>query len=140
MSFTSTVAGQLTRHLPKVASPKTCAVLDYVTAAAFFTAGALFWNQRRRASLAAFINGGAILTLALLTDYPGGAKRAISFRNHGRINAGLTGLTASLPKFMGFDNEKEARFFRYAAIARATTVGLTDYETPELPATEEQVA
>jgi hypothetical protein len=66
----------------------------------------------------------------MLTDYPGGVKRVISFETHGKIDAGLAGLTATMPNFMAFNDEDEANFFRTAALAETVVTGLTDFEAP----------
>ena len=117
-------------RLPKLIGPRAHAVADYATAGALFLLGALFWRDNKRAALGAMICGGAITATSMLTDYPGGIKRVITFQTHGRIDAGLAGLTAAMPNFLAFSDEEEARFFRGFAVAETIVAGLTDFETP----------
>ncbi|HEU5336658.1 MAG TPA: hypothetical protein VFU27_11880, partial [Terriglobales bacterium] len=51
----------LTKHMPKVISPGTHAVLDYVTAGAFIAGGVLLLKRRRdkRAGISALVCGVA---------------------------------------------------------------------------------
>ena len=128
MPISSTVASSIAKRLPKVVSPGKHGILDYALAAAFFGAGAAFWKRNRRAALASFINGGTITAVALLTEYPGGVSGKISYRTHGRIEAGLPALTAGLPRFMGFSGDKEARFFALMAMVKAAVTGITEFE------------
>jgi hypothetical protein len=66
----------------------------------------------------------------MLTDYPGGVKRVISFETHGKIDAGLAGLAATMPNFLAFTDDEEANFFRTAALAETVVTGLTDFDAP----------
>lgn len=117
----------LTERMPKVISPKTHAIIDYATAGSFFLAGALLWRRNRRAAIGAFLCGAAEAGTAMVTDYPGGVTKAISFQTHGRIDAGMAGLVASIPTFMAFGDEPEAMFFRGEGVAMAAVTGLTDF-------------
>lgn len=127
MALASTIAGAVAAQFPKAVSPRTHSILDYATAAVFMAAGAFFWRRNRRAAVASFVNGGAIAGVALLTDYSGDGSNAISYRVHGKIEAGFPVLTAGLPNLLGFAEEPEAQFFKAAAITQATIAGLTDY-------------
>jgi hypothetical protein len=118
------------KRLPKIIGPRAHAVADYATAGAFFLTGALFWRDNQRAALGALLCGGAITATSLLTDYPGGIKRVISFPAHGRIDAGLAGLTATMPNFLAFSDDEEARFFRGFALVETVIAGLTDFDLP----------
>src|ERR1043166_3160562 len=69
-------------QIPAVISPAQHAVLDYGVAATFFALGAMFAPRHRRAAGLAFLNGAMVLGMSLLTDYPGGIYRALSFRGH----------------------------------------------------------
>ena len=62
-----------------------------------------------------------------MTDYPGGVKPVISFETHGKIDAGMAGLTATVPTFLGFGDEDEAKYFRGAALAETVITGMTDF-------------
>jgi hypothetical protein len=116
-------------RLPKVLGPRAHAVADYSVAALLFGAGVLFWRNHRSASLSALLCGSGVLLNSLCTDYPGGVAREMSFENHGRIDAGLAGLTAAIPGLMGFSGEPQARFFEATALAETLAAGFTDYRS-----------
>jgi hypothetical protein len=113
--------------MPKIISPKAHAVVDYVTAGAFLLTAAFYWSRNKRAALGAFVCGGAELATSLLTDYPGGVKKVISFRNHGRIDLGLAAMTATMPEFMGFRHDREKSFFLAQAALITAVTDLTDF-------------
>ncbi len=114
--------------LPKVVRPRPHAIIDYAVAGSFLLMGALWWKRNRRAAVGCFICGGATAANSLLTDYPGGIVRGISYRNHGRIDALLAGLTAATPALMNFKDEPEATFFGSSAVGQTAITGLTDYK------------
>jgi hypothetical protein len=117
-------------RLPKLIGPRAHAVADYATAGAFFLMGALFWRNNKSAAVGAVLCGTAITATSMLTDYPGGVRRVISFSTHGRIDAGLAGLTATMPNFMAFNDDDEAKYFRGFALLETVIAGLTDFEVP----------
>lgn len=118
----------LADRMPKVISPKAHAIIDYATAGSFLLAGALLWRKNKRAALGAFACGAMEAGTAMMTDYPGGVKPVISFRTHGRIDAGFAGFVATLPTVMAFGDEPEAMFFRGQGVALAAVTGMTDFE------------
>jgi len=130
MALTQTAANMVADKLPKVLDAKTHAIMDYVTAAGFAAMAAMFWGRNKRAAIGAAMCAGAITATSLLTDYPGGVKRVISFPTHGRIDVGLAGMTAAIPTFMAFTDEDEAKYFRGAALMETVITGLTDFESP----------
>jgi hypothetical protein len=99
------------KPLPRAISPKAHAIIDYVTVGAFFLTAARFWRRSKRAALAALISGGAELAVSLLTNYPGGVKKVISFRIHRDIDFGLGAMTATMPEFLAFQDDAEKKFF-----------------------------
>jgi hypothetical protein len=119
----------LTKHMPKVISPRTHAVLDYVTAGTFVAGGILLLTRRRdkRAGISALVCGVAETVTSLLTDYPGGVTGLISFPTHGKIDMGLAAMTATLPEFMDFEDSQDMGFFRVQALLITANAGLTDY-------------
>lgn len=117
----------VTDRLPKVVNAKTHAVLDYVMAGACLALGIAIWKNNKRASIAAVMCGAANAANALLTDYPGGVKKVLSFETHGKIDAGMAGLTATMPSFFAFRDEPEARYFTTLALAETVLTGLTDF-------------
>ena len=127
MPMLTSATNMLTRRLPKIISPKAHAVVDYITAGAFLLTGAFYWSRNKRAALGAFICGGAEVATALLTDYPGGIKKVISFRNHGKIDIGLAAMTATMPEFMSFRHTREKSFFLGQAGMMTAVSNLTDF-------------
>jgi len=75
----------VTGNIPKMIDASTHAVIDYATAASFFCLGAYLRREHPRAAALAYTNGAAVLGLSMLTDYPGGVFRTVSFRTHGWI-------------------------------------------------------
>ena len=118
----------LSNRLPKVIGPKTHAIIDYGVAASFIVTGALLWRKSKRAAIASWICGGNELTTAMLTDYPGGVAKLISFPTHGKIDAGFAGVIASMPNLMGFSDRGCSSFFRAQGLAMAAVTGRTDFE------------
>lgn len=116
------------RRMPKVISPTTHAVLDYVVAGSFLLKAARLWKRHRRASAASLICGGAALANALVTDYPGGVVRKINYSTHGRNDAAIAGFAASAPRLLGFAHDDESHFFTVEALAATAIIGLTDFE------------
>lgn len=128
MPLANRAAQMVADRMPKVVDAKTHAVLDYVLGGTCLMLGAFFWKRNKRAAIAATMCGAATLANAMLTDYPGGVKKILSFETHGRIDAGLAGLTATMPSFFAFRGEEEARYFTGLALAETVVAGLTDYE------------
>src|SRR5262249_12714147 len=116
-----------TNRMPKLIEPKTHAVIDYAMAASFFGMAAFFWRRNKRAALSALLCGAAESITAVCTDYPGGVVKEITFEDHGAICVRLSGLVASLPGMLRFNDEPESRFFRLQGIALATVTGLTNF-------------
>ena len=127
MAILQTSAKVLTKRLPKVISPTAHAVIDYVSAATFFAVGALYFRRNKRAAISAIICGAAETVTSLLTDYPGGVADMISFPSHGKIDVGLAAMTAALPEFMDFSDERENALFRNQALVKTIATGLTDF-------------
>jgi len=107
----NSLAKVVTKPIPRMVSPKAHAVVDYITLGSLLVNVGFFWQRNKRAALAALICAGAELAIILLTDYPGGVKRVISFRTHGEIDLGLAAMTAMMPKFLAFENESEGKLF-----------------------------
>src|SRR5438552_2051883 len=120
----------LTNRMPKVISPRTHAIIDYLVAGSFIATGVALWSRHKRASLCALIVGAAETATSLITDYPGGVTDAISFPLHGKIDAGMSALVGSMPSLFDFSDDAEAAFFRGQAVAMAAVTGLTDFEAP----------
>jgi membrane-bound metal-dependent hydrolase YbcI (DUF457 family) len=99
------------KPLPKTISPKTHAILDYMTAGAFIMSAFWFWSRSKRAAIAALISGAAELAVSMLTNYPGGVRKVIDFGLHRDIDFGLAAMTAMMPEFLAFKDESERKFF-----------------------------
>jgi hypothetical protein len=111
----------------KPISPAQHAVLDYGVAATFFGIGAALLSRHRPAANLASLNGAMVLGMSMLTDYPGGLFRVISFRGHRTgdiIQAALAGLG---PIVMGFAGDPEARYFYGQAASEAGVIAATDW-------------
>ena len=129
MTVLNTALHSLEDHLPKVIGPRTHGFIDYAHSALFFTAGALFWNRNRRASVAALAAGAFLLVESLLTEYPLGVADVISFGTHGEIDTGFVGAALAAPRLLGISDDPEAWFFRANGIAEAFVVGMTDFDS-----------
>ena len=116
--------------IPPVISPAQHAVLDYGVAATFFVMGARFAGRHRAAAGLAFLNGAMVLGMSLLTNYPGGVVRTLSFRGHrtgDMLQAGLAGLG---PMLLGFANDREANYFYGQALSEIGVIAATDWDAP----------
>ncbi len=111
MPILNRLAKVLAKPLPRMLSPRAHAIVDYITVGSFLITAGFFWQRSKRASLAALICGGSELAVSLLTDYPGGVKRVISFTTHGEIDLGLAAMTATMPEFLAFKDDSERKFF-----------------------------
>jgi hypothetical protein len=79
-----------------------------------------------RAALA-FVNGAMIVGMSMLTDYPGGVFRTLSFRAHRTgdiVQAALAGLGSIL---FGFGTDPEAKYFYGQAASEAGVIAATDW-------------
>lgn len=116
-------------RMPKVISPKTHAIIDHLVSATFFTMGVFFWKRNKRAAVSSLVCGTASVVNTLITDYPGGVWKVMDFETHGKIDAGIAGLTTALPNLMYFSDEPEARFFHVQGIAETAVTALTDFSS-----------
>ena len=128
----------LGKAAPKVLSPNSHAIADYSTAALFLAGAALFWRRSKRAAVASLICGAAEVAVVALTDYPGGVKRAISFPLHKRVDFGLAGMTATMPEFLAFEDDRETTFFRIQSAVIAGVATLTNFEEQLLAGEQER--
>jgi hypothetical protein len=123
-------------RMPKVIKPQAHAVIDYMVAGTFFLVGALYWRRNKRAAVSSLICGGATAANSLLTDYPGGAWKVMSFQTHGKLDAGLAGMTAMMPQLMGFKDDSESKFFTMQSMAETAVTAMTDFDYYEHPASD----
>lgn len=127
MSVVNKMVTGLTDRMPKQLSPRGHAVADYLMLAGTLAASAALFRRNRTAGACAVIAAVSKGTSMLLTDYPGGLFRAISFPLHGRLGLGMAAMVASMPKLMQFHKKPEARFFTLHSLAAISVIGLTDF-------------
>ncbi len=119
----------VTKRLPKVISPTTHAIIDYASVGTFVVMGLVFWKKRqKRAAISSWVSGAQQGTLAMLTDYPGGVAKVVSYDTHLKIDAGFSGLVGTAPNLTGFSDEWPSIFFRSQAIALAAVTGMSEKE------------
>jgi hypothetical protein len=115
-------------ELPTRISPAQHAVLDYGVAATFLTFGFSMLSRHRPAATLAFVNGAMILGMSMLTDYPGGVFRTLSFRAHRTGDIGQAILAGLGPVLFGFAEDPEAKFFYGQAASEVAVIGATDWD------------
>jgi hypothetical protein len=103
-------------------------VLDYSVAATFFALARAFRGSHERAATLAFVNGAMVLGMALLTDYPGGVFRTLSFRTHRTGDIAQAALAGLGPVLLGFAGDPEARYFYGQAVSEAGVIAATDWD------------
>jgi hypothetical protein len=131
MAILNNVAKLAVKPLPRMISPRTHAVLGYISAGTFFAASSWFWRSNKRAAIAAMVCGSAELAISLLTDYSGGARKVIHFGARREIDLGLAAMAAGMPEFLAFKDEPEKRFFLAQGMLISAAAGLTQF--PEKP-------
>jgi hypothetical protein len=120
---------RITDGMPKFIDPKTHAVLDYTTAAALLAMGFKLRNQHRRASNFAFMNAATVAASSMLTDYPGGLLKRMSFQAHGLMDVLQAAVMAAGPALMGFGRDREAQLFYAQAAMEAGVIAATDWQS-----------
>jgi hypothetical protein len=113
--------------MKKPITPYAHGVLDYTTSA-MVAAAPRVMRLPRSAAVACYALAGGMAGLALLTDYPLSAKRAIPFKAHGASDASLAALLPALPWLLGFARHRRARNFFLGLTALTVGVAaLTDW-------------
>src|SRR5581483_1347411 len=131
MSIMQKGVNALSDRIPKVLSPKAHAIADYATLGGFVLMGILFWKRHRRAAIASIACAGAEAANTLLTDFPGGVAKVISFETHGHVDIALATAASSLPNFLKFGDEPEAKFFRMMGLNITAVGAMTDFSSPQ---------
>lgn len=121
----------LSGKMPKVISPKTHAIIDYVTIGNFFLLGAMLWKRNKVAAIGSIVCGAAEAGTALMTDFPGGVAKLISYPTHLKIDMGLAATCSALPNFMGFERESEAKYFRLLGLSITAVAAMSDPQIEE---------
>ncbi len=117
----------------KILKPREHGIIDYAWAGAMIAAPWLFgFSKNKEATLASISTGAGILGLSLMTRYPLGAVKLISFPVHGVIEtvAGLS--TAASPWLCGYSENKSARLTHLiSGLGTLAVVAMTDYAAAE---------
>jgi hypothetical protein len=127
VSVATSTLTNMTSAVPKVIDPAAHAVLDYLTAGTFFAIGFSMLGRHKRAANLAFVNGASVLGLSMLTDYPGGLFRRISFQTHGVIDVVQAVMAGAGPALFGFAGDPEAQAFYGQAAVEAGVVAATNW-------------
>jgi hypothetical protein len=114
--------------LPRPISPAAHAMLDYGVATTFFVLGARYRRRNNRAAALAFINGAMVLGMSMLTDYPGGVWRRLTFKTHRTLDIVQAALAGAGPALFGFSDTAEAKAFYGQATSEAGVIGMTDWD------------
>jgi len=136
MAMLNTVAKAITKPMPRVISPKSHSMLDYVTAGVFLASAGFFWRRNKRAAIASLVSGTAVAAVSALTEYPGGLNGVFGLENHRNIEVGLAAMVATMPEFFSFADEPEKNFFRIQGVLMTCISELTDLNHPRQPHAE----
>ena len=109
-------------------SPGQHAVLDYAVAATFCGVGLALRRRNPAAAGLAFANAGMIVAMSMLTDYPGGVFRTLSFRGHRSGDIVQAVLAGAGPVLLGFAARPEANYFYAQALSEAGVIAATDWD------------
>jgi hypothetical protein len=117
----------------KVLKPLPHAVIDYAWAGTMMAAPWLFgFSRNKKATANAVVSGAGILALSLMTRYPLGAVKLVSFPTHGVIEAVAGAMTATAPWLMGFSRNRSAKLTHLlSGLGTLMVVALTDYKAAE---------
>lgn len=137
MPTITSVARVVAKPLPRVISPKTQAILDYLLVGSFFGTASWFWRHNKRAAVAAVLCGAAKLAITLLTDNPGGVRKVITPHARREIDLGLAAMVATMPEFFAFKDEPQKKFFLVQGALITVGSELTQY--PESSGRKERV-
>ena len=114
--------------ISKPISPAQHAVLDYAVAGTFFAVGFSMLSRHRPAAALAFVNGAMVLGMSMLTDYPGGVFRTLTFRAHRTGDIAQATLAGLGPILFGFGNDPEAKYFYGQAASEVGVIAATDWD------------
>jgi hypothetical protein len=117
----------------KPIKPLPHAFVDYALAVGMIAAPWIFgFRKNKKATLTAVGTGVGILKLSLVTRYPLGAAKLVSFPTHGAIESVVAAAAIGAPWALGFSDNKAATITH--VIAGAVTLGVvaaTDYQATE---------
>jgi hypothetical protein len=121
-------------RMPKAINPQAHAIIDYLVAGTFFVAAGLCWKRNKRAAIGSLICGGVAAINNAFTDYPGGIYRVMSFQTHGKFDAGVAAMTATVPRLLAFDDDAESKFFTMQSMIETAVIAMTDFDSYRNPA------
>jgi len=133
MAMLNNIVKMALKPLPKVISPRSHAVLDYMVVGAFLATAGMFWRRNKRAAVSSLLCGGAQLGVTMLTDYPGGIRPSIRFSTRRKLDLGLAAMTAAMPEFLNFEGEPERKFFTAQGMGLMVANQLTQFSGEEEP-------
>lgn len=136
MAMLNTVAKAITKPMPRMISPKSHSMLDYVTAGVFLAGAGFFWRRNKRAAIASLVSGTAVAAVSALTEYPGGVNGVFGLEKHRHIEVGLAAMVATMPEFFSFEDEPERNFFRIQGVLMTCISELTDLNHVHQPHAE----
>lgn len=113
--------------MPKLLNPLAHGVLDYGLALTFLLAPALFGLEPAAARLS-YVIGFVCFGASLITKYPLGAIRLLSFPAHGVAEALMAAAWIAMPWLFGFAENMAARnLFVALGIVLLAVAAVTDY-------------
>jgi Na+/proline symporter len=136
MPIMNTVAKVVTKPVPRMISPKSHSMLDYVTAGVFLASAGFFWRRNKRAAIASLVSGTAVAAVSAMTEYPGGVNGVFGLAKHRDIEVGLAAMVATMPAFFSFEDEPEKNFFRIQGVLMTCLSELTDLNHVHQPHAE----
>lgn len=117
------------RNVPKYITPKVHAWLDFAVTTYFLGLGVWFAIRGKgRAATAAYINGGMVAGVSMMTDYDGDEVKPINFKMHGTLDAVQATTAALAPLLHGFADEPEAKYFWIQAANEVGVIATTDWD------------
>ena len=117
------------RNVPKYITPKAHAWLDFAVSTYYLGLGIWFAVRGKgRAATAAFINGGMVAGVSMMTDYDGDESKPINFKMHGTLDAVQATTAALAPVLHGFADEPEAKYFWIQAANEVGVIATTDWD------------
>jgi hypothetical protein len=114
--------------IPKMISPGAHAVLDYGVVSTYFALWAKMRGEHDAAATLACINGTMVLAASLMTNYPGGVFRTMSFKAHRTMDWIQAATAAFGPVLMGFAGDPEAAPFYTQALSEVGVIAATDWD------------
>ncbi|MBV9480852.1 MAG: hypothetical protein JO249_08870 [Acidobacteria bacterium] len=127
MPILNSAAKLMLKPVPRFISRQAHAVIDYMMVGSFFMSAVWLWPRNKRAALGALICGGSGLAVSLLTNYPGGVKKVMSFSRHGEIELGLAAMAATMPEFLAFKDDAEKKLFLGQGVVITAVRELTEF-------------